>query len=553
MEKKVDAGDTDIQFKGDAEPPLTKGDWIWVEGNPGNEKEEADLVRISGPVKVGKKVLVAPPFTAPHDEGREIRKVTYSIVDSLEKKVDAGATIVRLKGSAATPLTQGHSLWIESNPGQQKAPQDLVMISEPMATGKEVTISPSLRFLHDSGRGIHKVILSPPGPNSFVIHGGLVVPLYVVILSLIGAAVSMTRRVPEYQMRTYLSSGAEGYLPKENARELLVLQIMQVFSAPLIAIAVYHMVKPEDLTTSILLGFASGFASETILRTIRALVNKLNPAESLSSTTTAPSTVPETHPPPDVVKVIPPDGLGGSKNFLIKVSGTGFQVGATVRLIRESIELNPKPKTIKVKSEEEITARFDLPERPTGKWDVNVINPDHREDILPEGFEIKESSPTDESAETSGSPNLSPKSSGLPSKKDQKGEEQPGGGEETQDSSSQASNIPDPRQEAQEEETERQRRTLSEGEPEQDLARTQDSSTQASDIPDPGQEAQEEETERQRRTLSEGEPEQDLDRTQDSSTQASDIPDPGQEAQEEETRRTDDQSEGSGRESPPIK
>ena len=33
------------------------------------------------------------------------------------------------------------------------------------------------------------------------INGGLVVPLYVVVLALFGGAISMTRRVPEYQRR----------------------------------------------------------------------------------------------------------------------------------------------------------------------------------------------------------------------------------------------------------------------------------------------------------------------------------------------------------------
>ena len=32
------------------------------------------------------------------------------------------------------------------------------------------------------------------------INGGLVVPLYVVVLALFGGAISMTRRVPEYQI-----------------------------------------------------------------------------------------------------------------------------------------------------------------------------------------------------------------------------------------------------------------------------------------------------------------------------------------------------------------
>jgi len=44
-------------------------------------------------------------------------------------------------------------------------------------------------------------------------------------------------------------------------------------------IAAYYTIKPTDITVSVLLGFSSGFASETILLAIRALVTKLNPLE----------------------------------------------------------------------------------------------------------------------------------------------------------------------------------------------------------------------------------------------------------------------------------
>ncbi|MBI2998138.1 MAG: hypothetical protein HYY46_06735 [Deltaproteobacteria bacterium] len=109
------------------------------------------------------------------------------------------------------------------------------------------------------------------------IQGGLVVPLYFVVLSLMGAAVSMTRRVPEYQGRLALPQGNQKAITREQAREYLVFQIMQVVSAPLIAITAYYLVEPSLRATSVALGFASGFASETILLVIRALVEKLEP------------------------------------------------------------------------------------------------------------------------------------------------------------------------------------------------------------------------------------------------------------------------------------
>jgi len=126
-------------------------------------------------------------------------------------------------------------------------------------------------------------------PRGWKISGGIVVPLYVVLLSLMGSAVSMTRRVPEYQRRALDPKEA---FTNAQARENLVFQIMQVFSAPLIVITVYYLFAPDTPAKSVLVGFASGFASEPILLAIRGLVEKLAPADSLPSTTgTAPVTV----------------------------------------------------------------------------------------------------------------------------------------------------------------------------------------------------------------------------------------------------------------------
>jgi hypothetical protein len=97
------------------------------------------------------------------------------------------------------------------------------------------------------------------------------------VLALIGGAVSMTRRSPEYQRRT--ADPADPMTP-EGVREACVFQIMQVISAPLIALTLYHLVAPTARATSIGLGFAAGFASEPILVGIRALVEKLLPTNA---------------------------------------------------------------------------------------------------------------------------------------------------------------------------------------------------------------------------------------------------------------------------------
>jgi hypothetical protein len=151
------------------------------------------------------------------------------------------------------------------------------------------------------------VAQSAPGRE---ITGGLVVPLYVIVLALMGGAISMTRRVPEYQRRALDSHDP---LTNAEAREYLVFQIMQVITAPLIAVTAYYIFRPATPVESVLIGFVSGFASEPILVMIRGLVDKLRPA-------TQPP-----QPAPINVTVIPPSAnvsVEKTQQFTAKVLGS---------------------------------------------------------------------------------------------------------------------------------------------------------------------------------------------------------------------------------------
>ena len=118
-----------------------------------------------------------------------------------------------------------------------------------------------------------------------ILKGGLVVPLYVVLLALAGGAVSLTRRLPEYQRQ--VASNAAGISGQSNqpsisavrARELVVFQIMQVFTAPLIAIVAFAVFSPDTDLAGALLGFLSGFSSETILLRLRKTADALSGKE----------------------------------------------------------------------------------------------------------------------------------------------------------------------------------------------------------------------------------------------------------------------------------
>ena len=131
---------------------------------------------------------------------------------------------------------------------------------------------------------------TPSGASNqfyYLLKGGLTVPLYVVVLALMGAAIGMVRRVPEYQMqatRQYKEEYEENNKPDNTsnlstdkklpindvrARELVIFQIMQVFAAPLIAVTAFAALRPETVAAGVLLGFLSGFASEMILLQLR--------------------------------------------------------------------------------------------------------------------------------------------------------------------------------------------------------------------------------------------------------------------------------------------
>ncbi len=117
----------------------------------------------------------------------------------------------------------------------------------------------------------------PPDQPAPVLQGGLVVPLYVVVLALMGGAVSMIRRIPEYQKQVAGENSKGGlHITPIRARELIVFQIMQVFSAPLIAITAFAVFAPDTAMSGALFGFFSGFASETILLRLRTAAEALS-------------------------------------------------------------------------------------------------------------------------------------------------------------------------------------------------------------------------------------------------------------------------------------
>ena len=101
----------------------------------------------------------------------------------------------------------------------------------------------------------------PSNAEGVKVEGGLTIPLYVILLSIIGGAINMTRQVPKFQEEEASATW----------RTELLNQYMFLISAPFLAIATYYMLIGLNLTkvpVMVLMAFSVGLISESILRTI---------------------------------------------------------------------------------------------------------------------------------------------------------------------------------------------------------------------------------------------------------------------------------------------
>ncbi|MBY0476002.1 MAG: hypothetical protein K2Q13_13275 [Nitrosomonas sp.] len=112
------------------------------------------------------------------------------------------------------------------------------------------------------------------------VSGGLLVPLYFIILALMGGSISLTRRLPELQKQAgaeHIATEKQPKLTQYEFREYLIFQMVQFISAPFLAILAYYLIEPSNTTNAVALAFTAGFASETILLMVRSIANKISP------------------------------------------------------------------------------------------------------------------------------------------------------------------------------------------------------------------------------------------------------------------------------------
>lgn len=130
-----------------------------------------------------------------------------------------------------------------------------------------------------------------------LIVGGIVVPAYFVFCALLGAMISMARKLPEFQARIVRKDDdtdnkdfrgeSLATLQFQEIPELVLFQIIQVCSAPILAIIAYGYLNDEIMSdfTAISIAFAAGFSSEWVLMMIRNISDRLagaRPKTSLS-------------------------------------------------------------------------------------------------------------------------------------------------------------------------------------------------------------------------------------------------------------------------------
>lgn len=186
-----------------------------------------------------------------------------------------------------------------------------------------------------------KSMLDPLDPKVTMrdphVSGGLVIPLYMIVIALIGGCIGMTRRIPEYQARG--APGWPSYYQKNKdqnpklkppldgvrVREFVVFQIMQAVFAPFLAVVAYAVFQPDDISGVVAIGFVSGFASEPILLRIRQAADVAS-GSSTGTTSTTSST-----PGPVAIELDPKSVQVGDIKP-VKVLGRCFPNNAVVHI-----------------------------------------------------------------------------------------------------------------------------------------------------------------------------------------------------------------------------
>ncbi len=165
---------TTIRLNDTAVATLKRGDWIWIQGNTGQEDDQADVVQITGTgsLVANTDIPIRPALSHDHtDSNREIRQATFNTVGALSASVGKEATAIRLDAAAAALLSQENWIWIQGNAGWEDDQAEVVQLTEPVVANTDITIRPALSHDHtDSNREIRQATFNTVGSLLAVVN-----------------------------------------------------------------------------------------------------------------------------------------------------------------------------------------------------------------------------------------------------------------------------------------------------------------------------------------------------------------------------------------------
>lgn len=136
-----------------------------------------------------------------------------------------------------------------------------------------------VRLAAVSPEPVHSGSVECPKSHAHPISGGVVVPLYFVFIALLGGSVGLLRKLPEFQYRSdddYVP--AEGEMTKLTpnlARDFVLFQLIQLLTAPVVALVAFAIVEPDSMVSTLLLAFGAGFSSEPFLILVREFTERV--------------------------------------------------------------------------------------------------------------------------------------------------------------------------------------------------------------------------------------------------------------------------------------
>ena len=210
------------------------------------------------------------------DQGRQASSTASAAPSEMSSSPAASSTASSSSSPASSSEETGLAsaqadtpVWPKGLPVCGADPADVYTVL--LSIGGVIAQSRPAPVVSKAGEG---VTVAAPG-TVYIVRDGFVVPLMIAVLALVGGTINLFRRLPEYQKRSHAcfkgSPGVTPLLPCE-AREFVVFQILQLVSAPFIAMVAYYAIAPQSMSSAVTLAVSSGLFSEAVLLRLRLLV-----------------------------------------------------------------------------------------------------------------------------------------------------------------------------------------------------------------------------------------------------------------------------------------